>query len=208
MATSRDLCLCLSTLLAAGCASQSQSLRDVRSESLTLTSAGGEVVPLEELWRGHTATVLVFWSSECPCVRRYQDRVDGLLDRYPTEHLKVVGIASNAGESFEEVLRAAKERGVRIPIFRDEGGRIAEWVGARSTPTAVVIDGTGQVRFRGWIDNERTPGESGREPWLERALAGLLEQRDDFASQVPTYGCTITRSAFGASGCSRCSEHH
>jgi len=175
---------------------------------LTLTSAGGEVVPLEELWRGHAATVLVFWSSECPCVRRYQDRVDGLLDRYPTEHLKVVGIASNAGESFEEVLRAAKERGVRIPIFRDEGGRIAEWVGARSTPTAVVIDGTGQVRFRGWIDNERTPGESGREPWLERALAGLLEQRDDFASQVPTYGCTITRSAFGASGCSRCSEHH
>jgi hypothetical protein len=76
MATSRRPCLWLSALLAAGCASQAQSLRDVRSESLTLTSADGEVVPLEELWRGHAATVLVFWSSECPCVRRYQDRVD------------------------------------------------------------------------------------------------------------------------------------
>lgn len=208
MATSRRPCPWLSALLAAGCASQAQSLRDVRSESLTLTSADGEVVPLEELWRGHAATVLVFWSSECPCVRRYQDRVDGLLDRYSSERVRVVGLASNAGESFDEVLRAAKERGVRIPIFRDEGGRIAEWVGARSTPTAVVIDGTGQVRFRGWIDNERTPGAPGREPWLERALVGVLEQRDDFASQVPIYGCAITRSAFGASGCPRCSEHH
>jgi hypothetical protein len=53
-----------------------------------------------------------------------------------------------------------------------------------------------------------THGESGREPWLERALAGVLEKRDDFVSQVPTYGCAITRSAFGASGCPRCSEHH
>jgi len=50
--------------------------------------------------------------------------------------------------------------------------------------------------------------ESGREAWLDLALAGVLEQRDDFASQVPIYGCAITRSAFGASGCPRCSEHH
>jgi len=206
MATSRRRCLWLSALLAAGCASQSQSLRDVRDESLTLSSGNGEVVPLEELWRGHAATVLVFWSGECPCVRRYQDRVDSLLDRYPAGRVRVVGLASNAGESFDEILRVAKERGVRIPIFRDEGGRIAEWVGARSTPTAVLIDNTGRVRFRGWIDNERTPGESGREAWLDLALAGVLEQRDDFASQVPTYGCPITRSAFAASGCSRCSE--
>ena len=143
MATSRRTCSWLTALLAAGCASQAQSLRDVRGAALNVTAAGGEVVPLEELWHSHEATVLVFWSGECPCVRRYQDRVDSLLDRYPGDRVRVVGLASNAGESFAEILRAARERGVRIPIFRDEGGRIAEWVGARSTPTAVLIDGTG-----------------------------------------------------------------
>jgi hypothetical protein len=120
----------------------------------------------------------------------------------------VLGISSNAGESFADVLRAAKQRGVRIPIFRDESGQVAESVGAHTTPTAVVIDGSGRIRFRGWIDNERLPGDPDRQPWLDRAVVGVLEHRDDFAPQVPIYGCAITRSLFGSSHCSACSEHH
>jgi peroxiredoxin len=175
---------------------------------MTLTSANGSTVALGELWRTHTATVLVFWSGECPCVRRYQERVDSLLDRYPADRVRVLGISSNAGESFADVLRAAKERGVRIPIFRDESGHVAQSVGANTTPTAVVIDASGRIRFRGWIDNERLPGEPDRQPWLDRALVGVLEHRDDFASQAPIYGCAITRSLFSSSPCSACSEHN
>jgi len=206
MAISRFLLPLLLSLAAASCVSHTKAIHDVREVPLSLTAASGDVVALDELWRARDATVLVFWSGECPCVRRYQERVDSLLDRYPAERVRVIGIASNAGESFGDVLRVAKERGVRIPVFRDEDGRVAQAVGAHSTPTVVVIDGGGNIRFRGWIDNERLPGDSGREAWLDLALVGVLEHRDDFASQVPTYGCAITRSAFVSSHCSRCSE--
>ena len=161
---------------------------------LGVLAADGRRVSLDELRAGRDATVLVFWSAGCPCVRRYQERVDALLDAYPRDRVQVVALVSNAGESLADDLRVAVERGVRVPIYRDEGGRVARSVGARSTPTVVVLDGKGEVRFLGWIDNERLPGTEGREPWLDRALAGVLAGRDDFRKKTPTYGCIITRS--------------
>lgn len=189
--------------LLAGCAAGAGARR--AATPLLLTGAGGEQVPLDALAAGREATVLVFWSAGCPCVRRYQARVDALADAWPAARVRVVGVASNAGEPFAESLAAARERGVRIPLYRDEGGAVAEALGARSTPTVVLLDRQGEVRFRGWFDNERLPGEEGREAWLERALAGLLAGETGFPARSPVYGCAITRSLFDPPAGSCCS---
>jgi hypothetical protein len=189
MATSRSLLAVLLAVLTLPFAAAAGE-----EAPLGVLAADGRRVSLDELRAGRDATVLVFWSAGCPCVRRYQERVDALLDAYPKDRVQVVALVSNAGESLADDLRVAVERGVRVPIYRDEGGRVARSVGARSTPTVVVLDGKGEVRFLGWIDNERLPGTEGREPWLDRALAGVLAGRDDFRKKTPTYGCIITRS--------------
>lgn len=189
MATSRSLLALLLAVLAPPFAAAAGE-----EAPLGVLAADGRRVSLDELRAGRDATVLVFWSAGCPCVRRYQERVDTLLDAYPKDRVRVVALVSNAGESLADDLRVAVERGVRVPIYRDEGGRVARSVGARSTPTVVVLDGKGEVRFLGWIDNERLPGTEGREPWLDQALAGVLAGRNDFKKKTPTYGCIITRS--------------
>jgi peroxiredoxin len=201
MAISRLSVAVLLNVLAAGAAAGE---RPVRFESAVLTAADGTSVSLDELRSGRDATVVVFWSATCPCVRRYQERVDALLDVYPADRVRVVAVSSNAGEAFEDALRVARERGVRVPLYRDEGGKLAEALGARSTPTAVLLDASGAVRFRGWIDNERRPGESGREPWLERAIQGVLDGKASFAAKTPVYGCRITRSLFEAAAPGSC----
>ncbi|MEI7894580.1 MAG: redoxin domain-containing protein [Myxococcales bacterium] len=188
--------------LLAACASSPTSVHS--GPALTLTSPEGTRWTLAKLSSDQQATVLVFWSATCPCVRRYQERVDSLLDRYP--QVRVLGVSSNAGESAADVLRVANERRVRIPIYRDDGGEVARALGARSTPTVVVLDARGNVRFLGWLDNERLPGDTGRQPWLDRALQGILDGHTDFSSRTPTYGCTITRSLFGAPSSSCCSH--
>ena len=209
MAISSFLFIVFTTLAATGCASSHKtSVSEPSSDPLVLASADGSTVKLDELWHDRKATVLVFWSGGCPCVRRYQDRADALLEQYPTDKVRVLGVSSNAGESFEDVKRIAKERRVRIPIYRDEGGQLAKAVGARSTPTVVVIDGRGNIRFRGWIDNERLPGDPGREPYLDRAIRGVLDERSDFAEQSPIFGCAITRSLFAAPSNSCCCCNH
>lgn len=164
----------------------------------TLRAATGVVTTLDDLRAGQELTVLVFWSATCPCVRRYQERVDALLDAWPAARVRVIGVSSNAGEPFEGALAAARERGQRLPLYRDEGGRVAEAIGARSTPTVAVLDRAGGVRFLGWIDNERRPGEAGREPWLERAISSLLAGVAAEPARTPVYGCVITRALLPA----------
>jgi hypothetical protein len=133
--------------------------------------------------------------------------VDALLDAYPAPRVRVLGVSSNAGEPFADALRVAAERQVRLPLFRDEGGRVAEALGARSTPTVVVLDASGAVRYLGWVDNERLPGAAGREPWLEHALEGVLDGKTAFSARSPTYGCAITHSLFRPEQSSCCAVH-
>jgi hypothetical protein len=188
-------------LAAAACAAPQGPAPAAGAAALALVAPDGTAVPLDELRGGRDALVLVFWSGTCPCVRRYQERVDALLDRWPAERVRVVGVSSNAGEGLADALRVARERAVRLPLYRDPGGRLAEAVGARSTPTVAVLDAGGRLRFLGWLDNERVAGDPRREPWLDRAIAGVLEGGTGFAPRTPTYGCVITRSLFEAGSC-------
>jgi peroxiredoxin len=192
--------------LATACASHATTPASVAPLPLVLKAADGTVVSFESLWRQRSATVLIFWSGDCPCVRRYQARMEDLLDRYPAERVRVLGVSSNAGESFDQILRIAKERGVRLPLYRDEDGQVARAVDATSTPTVIVLDGKGAIRFRGWMDNERLPDDPKRQPWLDLALQGLLENRA-FAARTPIFGCTITRSLSAAPSGSCCQGH-
>jgi hypothetical protein len=159
-----------------------------------LAGAGGELVPMATLSSSQEATVLVWWSTSCPCVRRYEGRIADVAARYPAERVLVRAVSSNADDDAAEVARVAAERGFSVPVLQDPGGRLAQALGVKTTPTVVVLDRTGAVRYRGWIDNERLPGEPDRSAWLDDALAGLLAGRTDFETRSPTWGCPITRS--------------
>jgi hypothetical protein len=74
--------------------------------------------------------------------------------------------------------------GLSSALHRQRGAR--RQAGARAVAS-------GAMRFRGWIDNERRPADCGREPWLDRAIAGVLEGKS-FESRSAVYGCRITRS--------------
>lgn len=156
-----------------------------------LSTLSGEPVELAALASSREATVLVFWASDCPCVRRYEARMEAIAARHPA--VQVLAVASNAGDGREHVRRVAKERGLLLPLLMDEGGALARTLAVRSTPTVVVLDRAGRLVFRGWIDNEREPGESGRVAYLDDALDAMLSGRP-FASRSPVYGCPITRS--------------
>lgn len=134
------------------------------------------------------ATVFVFWSAGCPCVRRYQDRVDALTAEWGPKGVAVVQVSSNAGENLDAL---------PTNVWRDEGGRLAKALKARSTPTVVLVRRDGEVLFSGWIDNERQPGELGREPWLEQALTAFA-RGERGPSKSPSWGCPITRSLGGS----------
>jgi len=193
MASSSRLAVVLAACALSACATLSSTAPASEWGPLPLASPDGRSTTVAALTAQGRATVFVFWATQCPCVRRYQERVEALAAQYGARGVTFVGIDSNVDDSLEDIARVTKQRGVTLPVWRDDGGRLAKALGARSTPTVVLVDDKGLVRFRGWLDNERLPGESDREPWLEQALTGVLDGAP-YASASPTYGCAITRS--------------
>ena len=142
MGTSRFAALIVLALTLAGSRAQAETPLEA---GRTVTTLAGSKFDFEGAVRQSRATVLVFWSAGCPCVRRYEQRVESLLANYGGRGVKVLGVASNAGEDPAAVQRAVKERGLKLEVLHDPGGRLADAVGARSTPTVAVLDREGKV---------------------------------------------------------------
>jgi peroxiredoxin len=138
-------------------------------------------------------TILYWYATGCPCVLRYQQRIEAIAETYAADGVAVLGVSSNADDDLAALRESIDERGFLLPVIRDDDGSLADQLGVRSTPTTVVLDSSGAVLFVGWIDNERQPGQSGREAWLEDALRAAIAGGSTQVVEAPTYGCPLTR---------------
>lgn len=191
MATSR---LVVVALALSACATVTAS--SDKTDPPLLPVSGEEAVTVSELASRHEATVFVWWSSSCPCVARYEERVQALRARHGEDRVGVYAIVSNADETMAGAKAEAQRRGFTVPMYFDPGATLASSLRVHSTPSVVLFDQHASPRFTGWIDNEREPGTKGRTPYLDDALEGLLAGKTDFQKKSPTWGCPITRSLF------------
>ena len=142
------------------------------------------------------ATVLFWWATQCPCVTRFQSRMEELAESYTGKSVAMFAIASNADDSLEQVQKVSQQRQFKLPIIFDKDAVLAKQIGVYTTPTAVLLDSKGEVQFVGWIDNERMPSEKDRIPYLQNALDQLLNQENITMPRAPIYGCPITKRLF------------
>lgn len=163
-----------------------------------LTSLSGVSFDLTRTIKQHKATVLFWWSTRCPCVKRYQTRMEHLQTHFGKRQVALLAVASNAGDTPLRIQKVATKRHFRLPIVHDPGGRLARFLGVRSTPAVVLLDRGGKVRYAGWIDNERRLGQSGRRAYLRSALEAVLVGQKVTRKRTTMLGCDITRSLFGA----------
>lgn len=145
-----------------------------------------------EFAQGEHATVLFWWATECPCVKRYQSRMEAMAAHYEPLGVRFYAIASNSDDSLDAVHRVAHERNFKLTLLKDEGAQLANTYGARTTPTVVILDKEGAVRFRGWIDNERFQGDPHRNAYAENALDEVLKGEEVTQPSSPIFGCRIT----------------
>jgi peroxiredoxin len=185
------------TLLFAATGCSHTYVTQLPASSPTLRGSSGEPVAVSSLVQRRELLVVVFWSANCPCVRRYQARLQALTAKY--SQVEFAAVVSNAGESFEDAQNEARSRGVTVPLYWDNGGQLASTLDATTTPTAVMFDREGHVLFFGWIDNEHDIDESSREPWLEQTIDRALAHSLDHPVHTTIFGCRITRPLHGAS---------
>jgi AhpC/TSA family protein len=157
---------------------------------IKFTSTDNKTLSLPDLSASKMGTVLIFWQRLCPCVKRYQNRINLLFERYK-EKLSFFHVSSNANESFLEVMHEYERRKIPLPLIRDEGAQLKKALDVRGTPSALLLNNKGEINFLGWIDNERDLNERGREAYLEDAIAHFLKDEPIKVPSSPMFGCAI-----------------
>ncbi|MCC2672163.1 MAG: hypothetical protein K0Q72_4635, partial [Armatimonadetes bacterium] len=164
-----------------------------RAKTLAWKDVSGRAYGTADL-RGAGATVFVFGSLTCPCADRYNGRVGKLARELEPLGARFFQVFSAPDATPAAVTRYAAGRGIRLPLVADRSGALAKRLRAQATPTAVVLDRSGAVRYRGRIDDNPDPQAVVRED-LRVALAAVLQGEPVMLAETRVVGCTIAPGA-------------
>ncbi|MDG3003376.1 redoxin domain-containing protein [Paludisphaera mucosa] len=145
------------------------------------------------------ATVLVFYSTECPIANAINPALNRLYGEFGPPRVKWFAVCVDPDVSAADLAAHAKEFGLKATIAVDRKGRLARRLGAKITPETFVVDGGGRLRYHGRIDDQfaargvrkAAPGEGELRP----ALAAVLAGGEVKAPFVEAVGCPLPEAA-------------
>lgn len=138
------------------------------------------------------ATVFLFSSTECPLASKYTPRLLALHKEYAAKGVAFFLVNSNSADSPQAFTKWAKERQFPFPQVKDKGTTLADRLNAAATPSAVVVDSTGNTIYMGRIDDNDDPAKVSRRDVAE-ALNDVLAGKPVRISRTRAVGCEIFR---------------
>lgn len=138
------------------------------------------------------ATVFFFTSTECPLSNLYMPRMAELEAAYRGRGARFFLVNSNLEDSRAALRAWAAQHSIRFPVVKDEGTALADRLGARCTPEAVILDAKCDVRFRGQLDDSADGAKVTRR-YAQEALDAILAGHPVRTPRTLAAGCAIFR---------------
>jgi mono/diheme cytochrome c family protein len=141
---------------------------------------------------------VLFLGTECPINNAFLPVLAGLHKEYSPRGVRFLGVNSNRQDTPARVAEHARRQGVPFPLLKDPGNAAADRFGARRTPEAFVLDGTGKVLYRGRIDDQFGNGYKRAGKPTRRDLAVALDEvlagKAVSVPETAVDGCRIARA--------------
>ncbi|HEX2835840.1 MAG TPA: thioredoxin family protein [Thermoanaerobaculia bacterium] len=139
--------------------------------------------------------VVVFTCNQCPYAKAFEPRLIEIASRFAGKGVSFYAVNPNdeakfAEESLDNMKARAAAKDYPFPYLKDGDSSIARAYGARVTPHVFVVDGSGVVRYRGYVDDSAKPEER-KTTGLTDALNALINGRDVQTAETRAFGCTI-----------------
>lgn len=173
-------------------ADKAQMDKPVRDFALVNVAGDKPAVVKLSDYKNKQPVVLVWMSYNCSVTQAYEERLGKLLQQYGKE-AAFVAVHANANETNERIKRYAQDKNFTGPVLDDKRKNpgLTEYFGARATPTVVVIDKKGVLRFKGRIDNN--PGDvrqedPGTKKLVANTLTALRQGKEVVVKTSPTPG--------------------
>ena len=136
--------------------------------------------------------VIMFWSTECPYVQPFNDRINNYVNSYNGKGITFWAINSNTTESAERVKQHAEENKYVFPVLKDEKSVVADLFEATRTPEVFVLGKDRTILYHGRID-DNSNSEKVSSNDLNNALNELVAGKEISVKSTKSFGCTIKR---------------
>ncbi len=170
---------------------------------VSMKDAGGGSKSLKEA-AGANGLLVVFSCNTCPFVVGSEGS-EGWEGRYPElmafSTRSGVGVAlvnSNEakradGDSYADMQARYKEHKYSGAYLLDEGHKVADAFGARTTPHVFLFDKNMKLVYKGAIDDNVASAAAVKEKWLQNAINSMVAGKPVDPATTRNIGCSIKR---------------
>jgi peroxiredoxin len=140
--------------------------------------------------------VVVFSCNHCPFVVGSEERMKDFYRQFTPKGVAMIAINANEtvnhpGDTFENMVLRAKERGFEFPYVRDDSQDVARAYGALRTPHFYVFDEKRLLRYTGRMDdNPRQAGKQTTRELLD-AVEAVLVGKNVPVEKTNPIGCNV-----------------
>ena len=166
-----------------------------KAPDFNLPAVDGKNYSLSD-FKDKKAVVVIFSCNHCPYVQAYEDRIIALQEEFKDKGVIFLAINSNDArnypeDSFENMVKRAKQKGFNFPYLRDTSQDVARAYGASHTPQIFVFDEGRRLCYTGKIDDNWREPNKVKERYLRDALLDIVEGREVKNPETYAIGCTI-----------------
>jgi peroxiredoxin len=146
--------------------------------------------------RGEKGTLVIFTCNHCPWVKAWETRIVEIGNTWASKGFGVIAINSNdpaayAEDSFDEMQRRARERGMRFPYVVDGSSEVARAFGASHTPEVFLFGAGGVLVYKGTVDDNAKEPDKVKSHYLADALAAVAAGKEPAVRETKSLGCSI-----------------
>jgi peroxiredoxin len=170
------------------------------AQDFELKNVDGNMLSLNQMkYANAKGFILVFTCNHCPFAQKYEERIIALAKKYEPLGFPLIAINPNDPErepedSFENMVKRAKEKNFPFPYLVDETQKTTYFYGAEKTPQVYVLKKEGGkkiVAYIGAIDDNVQYAKDVKEKYVENAVDEILAGKPVSKSTTKAVGCTI-----------------
>lgn len=169
-----------------------------KARDFNLKNIDGKMISLAD-YKDAKGFIVIFSCNHCPYVKAYEQRMVELDKKFAPKGFPVIAINPNDPEaypsdSYENMIKNAKEKGFTFPYLVDETQEIARAYGAQKTPHVYVLEKTKEgniVRYIGAIDNNVESPEKVTKRYVEETVNALLAGKQVPVEETKAVGCSV-----------------
>jgi peroxiredoxin len=142
------------------------------------------------------AVAVISMGNSCPYVKFYLDRIKKLQAELAPLGFTVMGVNGNKiqvepMESFENMKTFALTHELNFPYLWDSTQDVTRSFGAKTTPTAFLVDSNGVLRYKGLVDDSPNDPTSVKISYLRDAVTSIIAGEEIAIKETEPIGTAL-----------------